>query len=119
MQDNILVIGASGQIGSELVLELRKEFGLNKVIASDIAGLDDETFAAYKEKISAFLQVKKEEVVEAKTEEVVASAEEVVEEVTEKAEKEVVDVPMTSSASEETIYEKYKTAFDYDGFVVG
>jgi hypothetical protein len=90
---------------------------MRKVIASDIAGLDDEAFAAYKEKISAFLQVKKEEV-EAKTEEAVASAEEVVEEVTEKAEKEVVDVPMTSTASEETVYEKYKTAFNYDGFVV-
>jgi DNA-directed RNA polymerase specialized sigma subunit len=91
---------------------------MRKVIASDIAGLDEEAFSAYKEKISAFLQVKKEEVVEAKTEEVVASAEEIVEEVTEKAEKEVVDVPMTSTASEETIYQKYKTAFDYDGFVV-
>ncbi len=92
---------------------------MRKVIASDIAELNDEAFATYKDKISAFLQVKKEESeVEAKTEEVSASAEEVVEEVTEKAQKEVIDVPMTSAASEETIYEKYKTAFDYDGFVV-
>ena len=36
LQDNILVIGSSGQIGSELVLELRKEYGDNNVIASDI-----------------------------------------------------------------------------------
>ena len=36
MQDNILVIGSSGQIGSELVLELRKTYGNNSVIASDI-----------------------------------------------------------------------------------
>ena len=42
MQDNILVIGASGQIGSELVLELRKEFSLNKVIASDIIPSSEE-----------------------------------------------------------------------------
>lgn len=46
MQDNILVIGASGQIGSELVLELRKEFGLNKVIASDIVPSSEEIMSS-------------------------------------------------------------------------
>ena len=46
MQDNILVIGASGQIGSELVLELRKEFGLNKVIASDIIPSSQEIMSS-------------------------------------------------------------------------
>jgi nucleoside-diphosphate-sugar epimerase len=35
-QDNILVIGALGQIGSELTLELRKNYGDKHVIASDI-----------------------------------------------------------------------------------
>ena len=46
MQDNILVICASGQIGSELVLELRKEFGLNKVIASDIIPSSEEIMSS-------------------------------------------------------------------------
>ena len=32
----VLVIGAGGQIGSELVLELRKRFGQDAVIASDV-----------------------------------------------------------------------------------
>jgi len=36
LQENILVIGSSGQIGSELVLELRKIYGNSSVIASDI-----------------------------------------------------------------------------------
>ena len=36
MQENILVIGSSGQIGSELVLELRKIYGESNVVASDI-----------------------------------------------------------------------------------
>jgi nucleoside-diphosphate-sugar epimerase len=34
--DNILVIGAAGQIGSELVVELRKQFGDEHVFATDI-----------------------------------------------------------------------------------
>ena len=42
MQDNILVIGSSGQIGSELVIELRKEYGDNNVIASDIVPSSEE-----------------------------------------------------------------------------
>jgi len=42
LQDNILVIGSSGQIGSELVLELRKTYGNNRVIASDIVPSSQE-----------------------------------------------------------------------------
>jgi nucleoside-diphosphate-sugar epimerase len=34
--DNILVIGAAGQIGSELVVELRKHYGSEHVFATDI-----------------------------------------------------------------------------------
>ena len=34
--DNILVIGAAGQIGSELVVELRKNYGSANVFATDI-----------------------------------------------------------------------------------
>lgn len=34
--DNILVIGAAGQIGSELVIELRKQYGSEHVFATDI-----------------------------------------------------------------------------------
>lgn len=32
----IIVIGASGQIGSDLTLELRNRFGSDNVLASDI-----------------------------------------------------------------------------------
>ena len=35
MKDVILVIGSSGQIGTELVMELRKIYGNNNVVASD------------------------------------------------------------------------------------
>ena len=36
MQEKILIIGSSGQIGTELVISLRKIYGNNNVIASDI-----------------------------------------------------------------------------------
>ena len=36
MKDRILVIGSSGQIGTELVLELRRLYGNNNVVACDI-----------------------------------------------------------------------------------
>jgi len=36
MKERILIIGSSGQIGTELVMELRSVYGNNNVIASDI-----------------------------------------------------------------------------------
>ncbi len=36
MSSNILVIGAAGQIGTELTLKLRDLYGADKVIATDI-----------------------------------------------------------------------------------
>ena len=42
MSDTILVIGACGQVGTELVLELRKRFGNSQVVASDIREPENE-----------------------------------------------------------------------------
>ena len=36
MQEKILVIGAKGQVGTELTLALRKKYGNENVIASDV-----------------------------------------------------------------------------------
>jgi hypothetical protein len=47
-----------------------------------------------------------------------ASVEQVIEEVTDKAEKEEVKISNTTSASSNSLFEKYKNAFDYDSFVV-
>ena len=93
-----------------------------QVLASEIADMSDEAFAAYKNKMAVFLKNKKKGAKMEKTEddskEAKASVTEVVEEVADKAEKKVVDMPMTSSASQQTFFEKYKQAFDYEGFVV-
>ena len=40
--NRILVIGASGQIGTELVMELRSQYGSKNVVASDIKDASDE-----------------------------------------------------------------------------
>lgn len=94
-----------------------------QILANEIADMEDSVFAAYKDKMAVFLKNKKkgekndkkqEEAKEAK-----ASVTQVVEEVADKAEKQVIDIPMTSSASQTSLFEKYKQAFDYDGFVVG
>ncbi len=44
MQGNILIIGASGQIGIELTLALRAKYGNESVIASDIRQPEDPIF---------------------------------------------------------------------------
>ena len=40
--DRIIVLGASGQIGTELTMELRNKFGHDNVIATDIKNAADE-----------------------------------------------------------------------------
>jgi nucleoside-diphosphate-sugar epimerase len=44
MQGNILIVGATGQIGTELTLALRAKHGNNAVIASDIKMSEDPIF---------------------------------------------------------------------------
>ncbi len=46
MSKNILVVGAAGQIGTELVMKLRKEFGNENVVAGDIRPASDEIMAS-------------------------------------------------------------------------
>lgn len=48
MQKNILVIGACGQIGSELTLALAKKYGYKHVFASDIKEPKDDIFGEIK-----------------------------------------------------------------------
>ena len=42
MKDRILIIGSSGQIGTALAIKLRKMYGNNNVVASDIRPSSDE-----------------------------------------------------------------------------
>lgn len=92
-----------------------------QILANEIADMDDSAFAAFKGKMAVFMKNKKkgEKKQEEAKEEAKASVAQVVEEVADKAEKQVVNIPMTSSASQASLFEKYKQAFDYDGFVVG
>jgi nucleoside-diphosphate-sugar epimerase len=59
MQEKILVIGASGQIGTELVMELRKIYGSSAVIATDIRAGSKEVMESGPFELSDVLDVQK------------------------------------------------------------
>lgn len=116
---------AASEIFNARMASFESEYDLDaearEVIAKDIFNLDDESFAAYKNKMAIFMKNKKKGAKEEpakEDKEAKASVTEVVEEVTDSAKKEVVGIPTTSTASDSTLFDKYKKAFDYDGFVV-
>ena len=99
-----------------------------KFIAEDIKDLNEETFAAYKNKMAVLMKEKnkaakkaKEEVAK-KEKEMAAStastlsATEVVEEALETSKVEKTSIPNSSTAAEPTLKEKFSKAFGLDGF---
>ena len=62
MQEKILVLGASGQIGTELVEQLRKNYSTEQVIASDIRDPELEPTGPF-EKVDVLDRARLEEVV--------------------------------------------------------
>ena len=97
--------------------------------------MDDETFAAYGEKMKVLLKDKNKKMIEEKkkeedakaaeaeaSQEVVASeseeetSEEVVDDAIDNAEVEDSAVAATTDAQEATVFEKYKNAFSIDNF---
>ena len=94
-----------------------------QILANEIAEMEDSAFAAFKDKMAVFMKskkkVEKNDKKQEDSKEAKASVAQIVEDVADKAGKQVVDIPMTSSASQSSFYEKYKQAFDYEGFVVG
>lgn len=97
-----------------------------KVIASQIGDLDEESFESYQKNMEVLLSAKNkknlEENAETEVEEVVASveetAEEVVEQAVEQATEETESIPVSAVASDpsDTVYDKYKKAFDIKNF---
>ena len=101
-----------------------------KVLAAQIKDLDDESFDKYSKDMAVLLSSKDKETlaVEDEKEEEKAEVDEkkedseekseasVVEEAVEKAEKIKEEIPNSSTASAETVYDKYKRAFDIDQF---
>ena len=121
---------------------LDEEYSLDdedrKVIAAQIKDLDDEAFASYKETLTVLLRSKtktaeaseveaveveveaSEKKEEAPAEEVEASVEEqnenVVDDAIDNAEKMNDSIPVSAEASEPTVFDKYKQAFNLDQF---
>ena len=115
-----------------------------EIVAKDIAILDEEAFSAYVEKMSVLLKNKertseesteveakveeavaseakeetKEESKEEKVEENASEAEEIVEDAIDKADENAETIPATTSAEAQTLYEKYKDAFNESNFEI-
>jgi hypothetical protein len=119
---------------------LDEEYSLDdedrQVIATQMKDLDDESYASYKETLTVLLRSKlrsaseeAEEVTASEEKEVVAPTEEaeastpaeeqnenVVEDAIDNAEKMNDSIPVSAEASEPTVFDKYKTAFNLDQF---
>lgn len=109
-----------------------------QVLATDIKDLNDETFAAYKNKMTVLMKEKSKAVKKAKmakeaemkektmatevvakvTEVVASEAKEVVNQALDNGIKQATDVPATATANEPSLYERYKKAFSIEGFNV-
>ena len=96
-----------------------------EVVAAQIKDLDEESFESYQKNMEVLLSTKNKENLENAepvVEEAVASAEETPEEVVEQAVEQAVEetetIPVSATASDpsETVYDKYKKAFDIDNF---
>jgi hypothetical protein len=111
---------------------LDEEFDLSdedrKIIADDIKNLTEETFAAYKNKMSVLMKEKNKAAKKAKEDaskkekEMMASqastlsATEVVDEALETSKVEKTSIPNSSTATELTLKEKFSNAFGLEGF---
>jgi len=113
-----------------------------KVVASQIGDLDDETFESYQGEMSILLSSRNKEEIEKQVKETEAAkeaelqetneeakaseetqadvAEEVVEQIVEQAKEEPETVPVSATASDpsDTVYDKYRKAFDIDNFEI-
>jgi hypothetical protein len=98
-----------------------------KVLAAQIKDLDDESFDKYSKDMTVLLSSKDKEILADEEEEKVevdekkedseeVSEASVIEEAVEKAEEIKEEIPNSSTASAETVYDKYKRAFDIDQF---
>ena len=98
-----------------------------KVLAAQIKDLDDESFDKYSKDMTVLLSSKDKEILADEEEEKVevdekkedseeVSEASVVEEAVDKAEEIKEEIPNSSTASAETVYDKYKRAFDIDQF---
>lgn len=116
---------------------LDEEFDLEdedrKVIASDIKDMNEETFSAYKDKMSVLMKEKKKSYKKAmaekmqkemaKAEEIKASeapaqatTQEVVEQAVDNGAKASTEIPNSAPAAQPSVKEKYAAAFGLDGF---